>query len=110
MQLRKLPVALVVSFPTLRRGEVAWVLLVGLLYLSAAGKIVMRFVSRSERYRRKRPPLPDSNSLIAARVAAFGMRTSKGGGLLKAHLSQKHADCFGCADARSVQNHLCFPF
>jgi hypothetical protein len=92
MQLRKLPVALVVSFPTLRRGEVAWVLLVGccwllvagwvllvgLLYLSAAGKIVMRFVTRSERYRRKRPPLPDSNSLIAARVAAFGMRTSKG--------------------------------
>jgi hypothetical protein len=85
MQLRKLPVALVVSFPTLRRGEVAWVLLVaswvllvGLLYLSAAGKIVMRFVARSERHRRKRPPLPDSNSLIAARVAAFGMRTSKG--------------------------------
>ena len=57
MQLRKLPVALMVSFPTLRRGEVAWVLLVaswvllvGLLYLSAAGKIVMRFVTRSERH------------------------------------------------------------
>lgn len=64
MQLRKLPVALVVSFPTLPRSEVVWVLLVvscwlgvagcwllvGLLYLSAAGKIVMRFVARSERY------------------------------------------------------------
>ena len=37
MQLRKLPVALVVSFPTLRRGEVVWVLLVGCCWLLVVG-------------------------------------------------------------------------
>jgi hypothetical protein len=41
MQLRKLPVALVVSFPTLRRGEVAWVLLVGCCWLLVAGWVLL---------------------------------------------------------------------
>ncbi len=46
MQLRKLPVALVVSFPTLRRGEVAWVLLVVSCWLGVA-ELIGEGVKRS---------------------------------------------------------------
>ena len=46
MQLRKLPVALVVSFPTLRRGEVAWVLLVVSCWLGVAGWVTVPKRSR----------------------------------------------------------------
>jgi hypothetical protein len=51
MQLRKLPVALMVSFPTLRRGEVAWVLLVGCCWLLDAGCCVVGWVAVPKRSR-----------------------------------------------------------
>jgi hypothetical protein len=46
MQLRKLPVALMVSFRTLRRGEVAWVLLVVSCWLGVAGWVTVPKRSR----------------------------------------------------------------